>query len=197
MVVHHWRGREPGWARRLAVNAVGALGDRRGDHRRRRLEVHRGRMDPDAGDPAARAAVLVDPPPLPPRRRRAGVPAGHPAARHRAHRRRARPGPDPRRSARVARVREVAPAALPARACTSPSTPPRASRCSTRGTRTASTSRSTSCRRRTGALTRPVLEYVDALDEQVATRRRHRDRPRVRRTPLVGRSCSTTRARSS
>ena len=25
MVVHHWRGREPGWARRLAVNAVGAL----------------------------------------------------------------------------------------------------------------------------------------------------------------------------
>ena len=25
MVVHHWRGREPGWPRRLAVNAVGAL----------------------------------------------------------------------------------------------------------------------------------------------------------------------------
>ena len=25
MVVHHWRGREPGWQRRLAVNAVGAF----------------------------------------------------------------------------------------------------------------------------------------------------------------------------
>ena len=60
MVVHHWRLREAGWKRRLAINAVGATATGRRHHRRRGLEVHRGRLDTDRRHPAAGVGVLVD-----------------------------------------------------------------------------------------------------------------------------------------
>ena len=115
MVVHHWRGRAAGMGPPPGGQCRGRARDRGGDDCRRRLEVHRRSLGSDARDTAARPSLLVDPPPLPSGRRRARVPAGHAASRDRAHRRRAGAGPSPCRSARVARLREVAPAALPAR----------------------------------------------------------------------------------
>ena len=114
MVVHHWRLRDRG----LATTARHQRGRRGGDwrrhHRRRGLEVHRGRLGPDGGHPDAGVGVLVDPPALPERRRRPRVPARHAAPRDRAHGRRARRRADPLRRVGVARVRQVPPTAVPA-----------------------------------------------------------------------------------
>ena len=64
MVVHHRRLREPRWRRSAVVNAVGCVATGIVADRRRRLEVHRGGLDPGGRHPADRAGLPADPPPL-------------------------------------------------------------------------------------------------------------------------------------
>ena len=118
MVVHHRRLREPGWRRGHRDQRAWGRRDEHRDAGRGRVEVHRGGVDPDGRDPAARAAVLSIKRHYDRVERQHRLRARCDAARDRAHRRRARRPADPPGRPRGARVREERSTRTTCRRCT-------------------------------------------------------------------------------
>ena len=166
MVVHHWRGREPGWQRRLAVNAVGAFATAVVTVVVVVSKFTEGAWVPTLVIPLLvllfwsihRHYTRVD--------RALACPPGTPLPEIVHTVVVLVPLESARRRARVARLREVVETPVPPRGARGVRRGVRQSRCSPRGTSTTSTSTLDVVSSPYRALTRPVLQYVDALDER-------------------------------
>ena len=183
------RQREPRWRVGMAINGVGAVTTGADRHDRRRLEVHRGRLDPGRADPDHGRRVPGDRTPLRPsraaRRRRAGLPAAPRDAHDDRARRRRQQGRAPRHP-----VRPLAPPRPHRR-------PHRRQRRRGPPAHRAAMGRVRDPDRaahRLLAVPRadaPVLRFIDEIDAQARGRHHHRRDPRVRHS-RGARSGSTT-----
>ena len=165
-MIRHWlRERSPGYRRRLAINAFGAVADRRRRGHRDRGEVLRRGVAGPGPDPDPGRDHVVHPPPV----RAPGGGAATSATRASCPGRIASSGSSSRSTGSIAPSSRRSTSGARSPATSGPSTSPTTStwptRCAPAGSGSCRTSRWSSSSRRSGRSSRRSIAYLDILDQ--------------------------------